>query len=459
MSNCLEQYFRCPDGLIRFASRQPLSSRSQYFQFGRDVTCYGEYCTTPIKAGDGTWGRLWRDTEIDGRTTYLPFDPTSVINNLRFELYVDEWRQGKSVSALAELYYFLRPMLPQNLRKHLQKFYLSGWERISFPRWPVDTSVDDLMRELLLLAIKSGQSERIPFIWFWPDGASSCAIMTHDIEQAAGRDFCETLMDIDESVGIRASFQVVPEERYGVNQEFLDSIRRRGFEIVIHDLNHDGHLYRTKEQFLKRAGKINDYGKQYGAQGFRAGVLYRKQLWYDALDFAYDMSVPNVAHLDPQRGGCCTVMPYFNGKVLELPVTTTQDYSLFHILNDYSTDLWARQIELIMERNGLMSFIVHPDYIGGLRQRRVYEELLAQLARLNKEKNVWIALPGAVNDWWRQRAAMRLVRNGDSWRIEGPGSARARIAYASAQGENLVFELKKPAVADLTVEKSVVTSG
>ena len=110
-------------------------------------------------------------------------------------------------------------------------------------------------------------------------------------------------------------------------RNFLSSIRGRGFEVVVHDLNHDGHLYKTRKQFLERAAKINAYGREYRAKGFRAGVLYRKQLWYDALDFEYDMSVPNVAHLDPQRGGCCTVMPYFLGNLLELPVTTTQDYT------------------------------------------------------------------------------------------------------------------------------------
>ena len=73
-------------------------------------------------------------------------------------------------------------------------------------------------------------------------------------------------------------------------------------------------------------------------------MLYRKQSWFDALDFAYDMSVPNVAHLDPQRGGCCTVMPYFIGDMLELPVTMTQDYMMFHILKDYSIGLWKQQI-------------------------------------------------------------------------------------------------------------------
>ena len=170
-------------------------------------------------------------------------------------------------------------------------------------------------------------------------------------------------MDIDDSFGVKASFQIIPEERYGVSPEFLESIRQRGFEVVVHDLNHDGHLYRDRNQFLQRAAKINFYGKQYGANGFRAGVLYRKQVWYDALQFAYDMSVPNVARLDPQRGGCCTVMPYFLGNILELPVTTIQDYTLFNILNDYSINIWKSQIDLIMEKYGFMSFIVHPDYI------------------------------------------------------------------------------------------------
>jgi hypothetical protein len=68
--------------------------------------------------------------------------------------------------------------------------------------------------------------------------------------------------------------------------------------------------------------------------------MYREQAWFDAFDFSYDMSVPNAAHLEPQRGGCCTVLPYFVGDVLELPLTTTQDYSLFHILGEYSMERW-----------------------------------------------------------------------------------------------------------------------
>src|SRR5205085_12314007 len=146
--------------------------------------------------------------------------------------------------------------------------------------------------------------------------------------------------------------------------------------------NHDGHLYRNRKQFFERATKINSYAIAYGAEGFRAASLYRKQLWYEALKFSYDMSIPNVAHLDPQRGGCCTVMPYFIGNILELPVTTTQDYTLFNILNDCSIELWKQQMEIIMEKHGLISFIVHPDYIIKPQQRRIYEALLACLCCL-----------------------------------------------------------------------------
>jgi hypothetical protein len=149
------------------------------------------------------------------------------------------------------------------------------------------------------------------------------------------------------------------------------------------------------------------------------------------------MSVPNVAHLDPQRGGCCTVMPYFVGNVLEIPVTTTQDYTLFHILNDYSTSLWDRQIELIMEKHGLISVVIHPDYITSARAKKSYESLLARLAQLKAEKNLWVTTPGEVNRWWRQRSEMTIIEDDGPLRIEGAGSERATIAYASQKDGRL----------------------
>ena len=153
------------------------------------------------------------------------------------------------------------------------------------------------------------------------------------------------------------------------------------------------------------------------------------------------MSIPNVAHLDPQKGGCCTVRPFFIGNMIELPVTTTQDYSLFHILKDYSRRLWSEQISRIRERHGLISVIVHPDYVIEQSARRVYAELLEFLCELRSRGETWIARSGEVASWWRLRNELNLVRDQDSWRIEGEGSERARLAYAVLNNDDLTFEV------------------
>jgi hypothetical protein len=248
-------------------------------------------------------------------------------------------------------------------------------------------------------------------------------------------------MDLDDSFGIKSSFQVVPEERYPVPEERLDAIKKRGFELNVHDLNHDGNLMTDRDEFLRRAPVINHHGRAFGAFGFRSAVLYRNIDWYDALEFSYEMSVPNVAHLDPQRGGCCTVFPFFNGNILELPVTMSQDYSLFHILKDYSIDLWKRQISLIRERHGLMQMIVHPDYIMDEPARCVYTELLGYLADLRDRGETWIALPAQIDEWWRLRNELRLINVDGSWQIEGEGAEKAQIAYAHLVDGKLTYQL------------------
>jgi hypothetical protein len=127
--------------------------------------------------------------------------------------------------------------------------------------------------------------------------------------------------------------------------------------------------------------------------------------------------------------------------MVELPVTMTQDYSLFHVLNDYSTCLWREQISLIRAKDGLMNFIVHPDYIISQKARSVYSELLLHLCELRSQGKTWIPLPREVAAWWRTRSKMNLVNEGGSYRIEGEGSQRARIAYAVLSGDRISYEI------------------
>jgi peptidoglycan/xylan/chitin deacetylase (PgdA/CDA1 family) len=282
----------------------------------------------------------------------------------------------------------------------------------------------------------------LPFIWFWPEGKSGCALMTHDVETTLGRDFSAKLMDINDEYGIKASFQVVPEKRYAVPESYLSSIRERGFEVAVQDLNHDGHLYSTRDEFLRRAELIRKYRKDFRATGFRAAILYRNLDWLPELDFSYDMSVPNVAHLDPQSGGCCTLFPYFIGKTLEIPVTTTQDYSLFHIIGDYTLDLWKKQARLILAKHGVMNFIVHPDYIVSEKPQQTYRNLLAHLSELRTDQNLWIPLPYELDEWWRARGQMQIADDRGRLRITGVGNERARIAYAHLENGNVTYSFE-----------------
>jgi hypothetical protein len=312
MDNPLSRYYRCPETSVRYEIDNPLSHADGFFRIGPSTIGFGRYSGDhPSKHfGAGLHDAL-NDVRVNNGIVSLPFDPAQVAENLRCELYIGDWRSTPTLSVIAELYYFIRPILPVGMRRHLQRLHLRVRDKNPFPRWPVESSVDDMFGQVLLLALKSQCLQEVPFIWFWPDGAPSGAFMTHDVESELGRDYCAKVMAIDDSFGIKASFQIIPEQRYAVSRQLLEMIRSRGFEVAVHDLNHDGHLYKSREQFLERAAKINAYGAEFQAEGFRAAVLYRKQLWYDELNFSFDMSVPNVATYDPQPGGCCTVMPYF----------------------------------------------------------------------------------------------------------------------------------------------------
>jgi hypothetical protein len=443
--NPLGEYFGCPDSLVRVETNGRPSTREGYFTFG-DVVCYGRL-TAGDPAAHVTDNLLdaFGAAVISDRGVRLPFELSEVVTNLRCEEYQQNGYRFldrfTNAPAAQHVYYFLRPMLRVGVRKHLQKIRLSGWERIAFPRWPVDTSVDALMRQTLGMVMKQQGLTRLPFVWFWPDAAECAVMMTHDVEGLAGQEFCDRLMDVDDEYGIKSAFQLIPEGQEEVWRRLAARMRGRGFEVNLHDLNHDGYLFHEHSEFLRRAKAINQYAREFECDGFRSGAMYRRQHWYDAFEFSYDMSVPNVAHLEPQRGGCCTVMPYFVGRILELPLTTIQDYSLFHILGDYSITLWRQQIDAIKAQNGLITFLSHPDYLAAPGALPVYTELLSYLRDLRARSTMWVALPGEVNRWWRNRREMRLVPDGTSWRIEGPGADRARLAHAVLDGDVVRYVL------------------
>ena len=417
-----------------------------FFRFG-NLRLYGRVdggavapsCTEPLpearpQAGSG-----------NGRSR-LPFDPTEVIDNLRLERYVGAVNSevgylSNKQSFARRVYYALRPLFPVAFRRILQRRALKDWSKIPFPNWPIDTTADDVAKQVMMLAVEAAPEKKVPFIWYWPRGYSSCGIMTHDVETGVGQDFCPRMLELEKRYGIRSAFELVPEVRYEISDQVVEAIRAAGSEVCIHGLNHDGRLFDNEVEFRRRAKLINEYAAKYDAKGFRSPIMYRNPDWYDAYTFSYDMSLPNAAHLDPQRGGCCTLFPYFIGDVLELPLTTIQDYPLYHVLQSDPMEMWRKQTGEIHARNGLASFIIHPDYNMEPEKQELYCELLAMLKTYGDAKRMWLALPKEVDAWWRQRHAMTLVQEGGRWVVRGEGAERAVVAWATVAGGELKFEV------------------
>jgi hypothetical protein len=97
-----------------------------------------------------------------------------------------------------------------------------------------------------------------------------------------------------------------------------------------------------------------------------------------------------------------------------------------------------------MEKSGLISFIVHPDYIDSEASQKTYRALLSHLIGLRSQGKVWITQPGEVDQWWRQRQQMSLVEHNGSWRIEGPSNERARVAYAVLNRDSVRYHVDGP---------------
>jgi len=452
MKHAFVDYYQCPTQYAKFAVNGELHKQAGYFRLNSEGMYFGQHSQQhkvikTMDDGSEDLPSLSTECQVNSQgECLLPFDADQVVDNLRLERYMgahtDNILKRWIKFLIRQTYYALRPLMSVNVRKHLQRRALSDWDKIPFPRWPVDRSVDLLMEDMMQLSLQSQPNMKIPFIWFWPDNHQGAIIISHDVETDKGRDFCSRLMDITEAHSFRSSFQFIPEKRYTVDEELFEEIRRRGFEINLHGLNHDGHLFDNYQEFWKRAQKINQYAKQYKAVGFRSPVMYRNPDWFKEFELEYDMSMPNVAHLDPQRGGCCTVMPYFIDHIVELPLTTTQDYPLFNILQQFNLDLWKTQCDEIIEKNGLISILVHPDYVIESRARAVYETLLAYLSSLANQHNLWRALPKEAARWWRQRSRMRLVQDqSGEWVIQGDGAERACIAYARLEQGQLVYDL------------------
>ena len=331
----------------------------------------------------------------------VPFDPDEAYRNLVSE----RWREGTRVRELGSgklaVYYRVKRLIPRGAQLRARRM-LARWQGTpEFPAWPLERSVHELLRFYVKCVLRGSGRASLPFRWFWPDAKAAALILTHDVESAEGLRLAPELADLEEELGLRSSFNVVG-DWYPIDMGIVDELRSRGFEIGSHGVYHDRSMFSSRAMFDEQQPALRDAIERFGAVGFRSPATHRVFEWLGELPVEYDCSIPHSDPYEPQPGGCCSVWPFFIDEVVELPYTLPQDHTLFTVLGRRDIDVWLEQVERLVEANGLIQCLTHPDpgYTGDRDKRAYYAEFLAAM---RDRDDLWHALPREIAGWWRQR--------------------------------------------------------
>lgn len=305
------------------------------------------------------------------------------------------------MSFFRHLYYEFKPYAPPGARLLFRRLIAQSILRRCGDVWPINRAA----------AAK-------PKDWLgWPGNKQFALVLTHDVEGPSGLSHCRQLMQLEMDAGVRSSFNFIPEGSYHTPDSLRDELKSNGFEIGVHDLHHDGKLYRTKKRFEAAVPRINKHLLNWGAVGFRSGFMHHNLDWLHHLDIEYDMSTFDTDPFEPQPDGVHTIFPFWlpsphrNGErgnkragYVELPYTLPQDSTLFNVLELNNIDLWKRKLDWIAEKGGMALLNVHPDYIsfGGNPANGItklpssfYKEFL-NFAQNKYASSYWPALPVEV---------------------------------------------------------------
>ncbi|TWU45267.1 hypothetical protein Q31b_04380 [Novipirellula aureliae] len=326
-----------------------------------------------------------------------------------------EDRDNETLGSKFRLYYRFRPLLPIFVRQWLQK-----WRNQSIkvpPSWYIPSGmVSDLQA-----AIEQNSDCRV--IHPWPDRFEMAVSLTHDVETKQGMQGIERIAKMEEDRGLRSAWNLVP-YKYKVDLGFVRELKQRGHEVGVQGYNHDGRLFESKRMFQRRIGPINESIRAYGAKGFRSPMVHRNLAWMQQLDIDYDTSTFDIDPFQAMPGGVGSVWPIIVGKFVELPYTQPQDHTLLVSLGEQSPQIWIDKFQFLRKLAGMAMVITHPDYLDSAARLDVYREYLDFVA---EQTDCWNALPHEITTWWRNRDKMSIVGEGDSSRIVGAGSERARV--------------------------------
>ncbi len=330
------------------------------------------------------------------------------------------------------LYYGVKPLLPASVRMGVRRWFALRKRGRVQSDWPILPG-----------------SEKPPVGWAgWPEGKQFSLVLTHDVEGTAGLQKVKQLAELEMSLGFRSCFNFVPEGDYVVPPELRHWLVKNGFEVGVHDLKHDGHLFSNRAEFERCAPRINSHLKDWGAAGFRGGFMLRNLDWIHELEIEYDASTFDTDPFEPQPEGARTIFPYWVSKpdssltqnlslrtpgnsldpepgpdlaesgypnstsragYVELPYTLPQDSTIFLLLRERTPEVWLRKLDWVANNRGMALLITHPDYMNftgkngsGLEYPCDHYRHFLECVRRNYSGQYWHTTATKLAAWYRK---------------------------------------------------------
>lgn len=305
-----------------------------------------------------------------------------------------------------QIYYSIKPFLPKFLRMMVRRNLARRKRSRVGDVWPILHG-----------------SERPPANWSgWPEGKQFAFVLTHDVEGAPGLRNTRALFELERETGFRSSFNFIPEGNYDVPWELRAELAEHGFEVGVHDLEHNGQLYHSRERFSRNAARINQYLQDWNAVGFRSGFMLHNLRWLHDLNIRYDASTFDTDPFEPQPEGSHTIFPFWVPRTgeenaagsaarqgyVELSYTLPQDSTLFLLLGEQTAGVWIKKLDWIASHGGMALVNIHPDYIDfsgrgeGSRSKYPVARLRELLEHVSTRYagRVWNPCAQALAEWY-----------------------------------------------------------
>ncbi|MBN1122369.1 MAG: polysaccharide deacetylase family protein [Anaerolineae bacterium] len=224
--------------------------------------------------------------------------------------------------------------------------------------------------------------------------------LTHDIDTRIGHDFWHRAIEVEQKYGLYSTSNVLTDGPYNLDLDWLEQIKRQGFEIGLHGDFHDlASGYRRREVLKGRLQRSLDVlGGQ--VDGYRApglSISERSMSVLQELGFKYDSSLTTNLFYTK---GLELYQPYLYPSInlWELPLTV-QDDGLFRDRNlseVQAVDLLKTIVHLLGTVGGLFVINTHPSILQS--RLSYYDEWLGWLVEQQVEVLLARDLVSSLNE-------------------------------------------------------------